>query len=95
MAAETWINRLFEDPQFVAQVEARWKQVYPILTSSDAFVQHQSELIATSSEVNFERWDINERLEDVQVIQGSWEGEVSYLRGWLSARIEWMNGQLG
>ncbi len=46
-------------------------------------------------EANFDRWDITEELEDVQVIKGSWTAEVSYLRTWLKSRIAWMEGQLG
>ena len=97
MTSETWINRLFTDATFAANVEKRWREVYPTLSQSVAFVDTQSGLISTSATANFAKWNVSERLEDVQVIKGSWSAEVTYLRTWLKARIAWMNApaQLG
>ena len=97
MTEETWLNRLFTDPTFAANVEARWKQVYPTLSQSISFIDSQKPLVSTSAAANFAKWDITEELEDVQVIKGSWTSEVTYLRSWLSSRLAWMNApaQLG
>jgi hypothetical protein len=91
----TWFNRLFEDPSFQAAVEARWQEVYPQLQTSDAFIAGQIPLITASANLNFEKWDVTERLEDVQVIEGSWPNETAYLRDWLDTRLDWMNDELG
>jgi hypothetical protein len=91
----TWFNRLNEDPTFQAAVEARWKQIYPQLQTSDTFIANQIPLIQSSATLNFQKWSVTERLEDVQVIKGSWSSEVAYLRQWLTQRLAWMNGQLG
>ncbi|MET0830251.1 MAG: CotH kinase family protein, partial [Microbacterium sp.] len=91
----TWFNRLNEDPTFRAAVEARWQQIYPQLATSDAFIANQAPLIQASATLNFQKWSVTQRLEDVQVIKGSWSSEVTYLRQWLSQRLAWMNGQLG
>ncbi len=95
MTSETWINRIFTDTTFAANVKARWKQVYSSLQGSDAFIATQSGLISTSATANFGKWNVSERFEDEQVIKGSWSAEVTYLRDWLKARLTWMNGQLG
>ncbi len=92
-SAKTWFNRLNEDPEFRALVAARWNEVYANLQTSDAFLGQQQTLIAASAAENFKKWDINEQLEDVQVIKGSWAAEVSYLRAWLKQRIAWMDSQ--
>ena len=91
MTTETWINRLFQDPTLAAAVKARWKEVYPTLQQSDAFVSAQSSIISSSASANFQKWSVTERLETEQVIKGSWSSEVSYLRTWLKDRITWMN----
>jgi hypothetical protein len=89
----TWFNRLNEDPEFRAAVQARWRQVHAQLVASDAFLGQQQTLIAASAAENFQIWDITERLEDVQVIKGSWSAEMSYLRTWLEQRIAWLQSQ--
>ncbi len=91
---ETWFNRLFADPTFAAAVKARWNVVKGSLAQSDAFIAAQTPIIQASANANFQLWNVNQRLEDVQVIKGSWSAEVSYLRQWLRDRITWMNGQL-
>jgi len=91
----TWFNRLNQDPAFRAMVEARWQEVYPQLQTGDAFIAGQIPLISSSAALNFQKWSVTERLEDVQVIKGSWQAETAYLREWLAARLQWMNGQLG
>jgi len=93
--SETWFNRLFADPAFAAAVSARWKVMYPKLVTSDAFIGSQATVITQSAAANFQLWNINERLEDVQVIKGSWSAEVTSLRTWLKQRIAYMQGQLG
>ena len=92
---ETWFNRLFQDPAFQAMVEARWQQIYPQLRTSDQFIAGQLPLLQASANLNFQKWSVTERLEDVQVIKGSWPNETAYLRQWLDARLDWMNDQLG
>ena len=91
----SWFNRLNEDPAFVAMVEARWQQIYPQLQTTDAFIANQIPLITASANLNFQKWSVTEELEDVQVIKGSWPNETAYLRQWITARLNWMNGQLG
>jgi len=76
-------------------VEARWQQIYPQLRTSDQFIAGQLPLLQASANLNFQKWSVTERLEDVQVIKGSWPNETAYLRQWLDARLDWMNDQLG
>lgn len=90
-----WYNRLMQDPAFVASVEARWAEVKPALeTTVDTYLPQQADLIEESAMVNFSKWSITEKTWTNQVINGSWPDEVDFLGGWLTARIEWMDGQL-
>lgn len=90
---ETWFNRLNQDSDFTNAVKKRWKEVYPELSSS-AFVDEQAGLLKTSATENFKKWSVKERVSSSQVVKGSWNAEISYLRTWMSSRRSWMNGQL-
>ncbi len=91
---EPWFNRLNEDPGFRAAVTARWKQLAPVFGGIGQYVDQQSAAIAKSAEKNFTLWPVNQRLEDVQEIKGSWPAEVAYLKDWSAQRLAWMNSQL-
>lgn len=92
-SSKTWFNRLNEDADFRSAVRARWKQVYPQLSQS-SFIDGQKSLIQKSADENFKKWSVNEHLSKYQVVKGSFGSEVSYLKGWMSSRRSWMNGQL-
>lgn len=91
----TWFNRLNEDPEFRELVAARWQEIRVDLQTTDSFIDQQAMLIEASAAENFTVWDVTERFEEVQVVKGSWDAEVSHLRSWLQQRIAWMDGQLG
>ncbi len=92
-SSKTWFNRLIEDPDFRSAVRARWKQVYPNLSQS-SFIDGQKSLIQKSADENFKKWSVKEHLSQYQVVKGSFNAEVSYLKSWMSSRRSWMNGEL-
>ncbi|MDQ3157210.1 MAG: CotH kinase family protein [Actinomycetota bacterium] len=92
-SSKTWFNRLNEDSTFRTAVKNRWKVVYADL-NQDAFIAAQKTLIQASATENFKKWNVKERDSTVQVLKGSWSSEVSYVKGWISGRRNWMNGQL-
>jgi len=91
-SSKTWFNRLNEDSDFTNAVKARWNVVYPQL-SSTAFIDGQVAVLGTSASENFKKWSVTEHLSSVQVVKGSWSKEITYLKGWMSNRRSWMNGQ--
>ena len=92
-SAQTWFNRLNDDPTFRAAVRARWKQVAPALRTDDAWIAKQKTILSKSAAANFGKWNVHEHLSTSQVVKGSWPKEVSYLRRWMKTRISWMNSQ--
>jgi hypothetical protein len=91
-----WMSRLFEDPAFVARVEARWQelkagQIDTIFT----FIDQNAAALDQSQKNNFQRWPIlNVYVWPNPVITGSYDGEVNQLKQWLTTRIQWMDSQL-
>jgi hypothetical protein len=91
-SSKTWFNRLNEDSEFRSAVAARWKQLYPQLSSS-AFIDEQKAILSASAAENFKKWSVTEHLSSSQVVKGSWAKEIAYLRSWMNSRRSWMNGQ--
>ncbi|MFT3872090.1 MAG: CotH kinase family protein [Nocardioides sp.] len=98
-----WINRMFTDPWFVDQVEARWAAVRDSLTSISAYVDAQAALIAPAAARNFAPlaeggagMPIGATFLEgpTHVFWGSWSAEASHLSAWLDQRITWMDDQL-
>ncbi|MEV7648850.1 CotH kinase family protein [Arthrobacter sp. NPDC089319] len=92
-SADTWFNRLNDDPGFQKAVSKRWTQVHAALKKSDSYLAKQSKLISKSAAANFKKWNVKEKLRNYHIVKGSWSKEVSYLRSWTKSRISWMNGQ--
>lgn len=90
-STKTWFNRLNEDAGFRSAVKARWKVVSPSLKGSDGFISSQSAKIKSSATENFKKWDIKRKDSSVQIVKGSWQGEVDYLKGWMKSRIAWLD----
>ncbi len=93
-----WYAALFNDPKFAQAVKVRWQEVMPALRNSimahiDATAFGTLHL---AQQRNFERWDIlNEYVWPNAVVTGSYEGEVDYLKEWLTTRIAWMDSEIG
>jgi hypothetical protein len=91
-----WFSRLFQDPAFVARVQAVWNEIKTdelpamlagITTGSVSLQQPQLN--------NFQRWPILETyVWPNYAIPGSYGGEIAYLNDWLTARIAWMDRQI-
>ena len=89
----SWFRRLFEDPAFQERVRARWNElknneIEAVIAEIDA----TAETLSVSQTQNFNRWKIlDKRVWPNPVVTGSYAGEVTYLKEWLNARIEWMD----
>lgn len=54
-----WYSDLFRDTYFVGKAKERLAQVRPMLEKIPEYIQQQSELIAPSVELNWEKWGIS------------------------------------
>jgi hypothetical protein len=93
-----WYTRLFQDPAFAARVNARWKQLRDDGTIGGlaSYMGRRARLLSKAQARNFERWPIlGIWVWPNRVVTGSYGGELVAMRDWYSARIAWMDSQLG
>lgn len=89
-STETWFNRLNKDPAFRAAVAARWKVVARVSDALPQYIDERAAFIGASAEANFARYHVGERLQDDQILRGSWVAEVAGLKEWTTARSRWL-----
>lgn len=91
-----WIGRLFEDPAFKARVKARWNELKELqINTLTAYIENQAAKLGVAQEYNFKKWDIlSSYVWPNAAVMGSYNGEISYLKAWLTNRIAWMDSQL-
>jgi hypothetical protein len=91
-----WTKRLFDDPAFAAAVAARWKQLKTTqFDTLSAYIDENAAALSQSQQNNFERWPIlGQYVIPNAEVAGSYQGEVNYLKSWLTQRIAWMDSQL-
>lgn len=88
-----WFEHLFQDKAFRAKVYDRWKTVKASqIDTLLPFIDRTAVMLDASQRENFKRWDIlNTWVWPNNVVTGSYQGEVQYLRDWLQTRIKWMD----
>ncbi len=95
---QQWLDRWYE-LRHTEMVTASWDDT-PLPAFSEANINrifdHMAETLAEAQERNFDRWSARGprnasqlRYSDV----GGHEGEVEYIKGWLKARIDWIEEQ--
>jgi CotH kinase protein len=91
-----WTKRLFDDPAFAEAVAARWKEVKATqLDTLPAYIDANAAALSQSQLNNFIRWPIlGQYVVPNAEVAGSYQGEVDYLKSWLTQRIAWMDAQL-
>ncbi len=93
------VNRLLSDPYVEAQMRSCWQEARDNgRITPEALTQYVDAIAAEleeSQQLNFKRWNIlNTIVHQNPLIEGSYEGEVSRLRTYLTDRIEWMDRKL-
>lgn len=92
-----WFSRLFEDPAFEEKVKIRWKELNSIGLGLDSiidFIDKKAYSLGLVQERNFSKWEILDvYVWPNAVVTGSYEGEVSYLKYWITERMRWMDQQ--
>lgn len=92
-----YIKRLLQDPAFVAMVQAKWATVKPTqLDTLPAWIDQQAAALQGAEQNNFQRWPIlGQYVWPNSEVAGSYQGEVAFLKSWITQRIAWMNTLYG
>ncbi len=75
-----WTRRLFQDPAFAAQVDARFRELEPTLVQMPDQVNALATSLLPALDNDVARWKYTHRVED----------EPQFLDDWLTTRLAWM-----
>lgn len=90
-----YAQQLHNDEAFVQHLNARWRYLSSRMPELQAYIGAMALQLDAPQRRNFERWPILATwVWPNAVVTGSYEGEVTYLRGWLGARAGWMDAQM-
>ncbi len=89
-----WFGRLFSDPDFSQAWVDRWQELRKDLFTDETYseiIVDLSSQISESQQRNFDRWPGVSPNGGPYADSGlaRWEGELSHVKGWLSARLHW------
>jgi len=91
-----WFARLFQDPAFAAKVKDKWNQLKSSGQLEELFhyIDNRATYLSQVQVKNFQKWDIlSTWVWPNRVVTGSYEGEVTAMKDWLRARVNWMDAQ--
>jgi hypothetical protein len=96
----SWFRRLFEDEDFSARFEERYRELRegPLADAAIfAFLDAEAARLEEPAARNFERWRILGEvvLGNPDPPPSSYPGEVALLKGWIRSRARWMDEELG
>ncbi|MEO5998937.1 MAG: CotH kinase family protein [Chitinophagaceae bacterium] len=90
-----FIQQIWLDPAFQAAVKAKWLKYRSQIISLPEYITRQGKYLDLSAKNNFQRWDIlNQYLPNTVKVFGTYQGEVDYLKSWLTTRIAWMDKEI-
>ncbi|MBK5722615.1 CotH kinase family protein [Dysgonomonas sp. Marseille-P4677] len=91
-----WYKEFFRHPEFDQMVTNRWKELRSDkLKDLHPFIDALAEEMQISQSKNFTRWPIlDKRVWPNPIITGSYQGEIDYLKSWLTQRLNWMDQEL-
>ncbi len=87
-----WISRLFEDPNFVANIKSRFNYFYDNRNTLYNQIKSNCSYLYNSQDENYSKWPTL----GIQVWPNykwfdTYDEEVNYLINWLDSRLEWLN----
>jgi hypothetical protein len=96
-----WLNRMLEDPVFVALVQQRWRHVSPRLHALPRHLAREATHIATAADRNFapeEQGGAGFPLtptfldgDDVLLDDDTWHAHADRVVGWYAGRVAWLD----
>jgi hypothetical protein len=91
-----YFSRLFEDPEFRQRYADRWTALRQRQLSTPALlgeIDEKAALLDESQRRNFSRWQIlGSYVWPNWFIASTWAEEIVWMKGWLSARLLWIDG---
>lgn len=93
-----WWNKLLNDPAFTKAALERWRTLRLNEFKTETLINRINNLASILDESqrrNFERWDIiGEYVWPNGQVSSSYNGEISFLKGWLEDRLLWMDANI-
>lgn len=93
-----WFDRLFQDPDFVAELKERWNELKPKLDELPSFINKRASRLKDAQAKNFSPksnggagWDIHKVEWNTKRVRGSYGAEINYLVNFVKKRIEWLD----
>ena len=90
-----WLHTIWEHPQFQEDFRNRWNELRNTILSEDnimSIIDDFVDELDRPQERNYLQWDVlDEMLYGNPYIFGTYEGEVGYLKNWLSERLLWID----
>lgn len=95
-AIAPWYQQFFKHPEFAKMVADRWIELRSDkLSNLYPFIDELADRMEVSQYKNFKRWPILDKaVWPNPIVTGSYQGEVNYLKDWLTRRINWMDQTL-
>ncbi|ANI90160.1 hypothetical protein A9P82_13220 [Arachidicoccus ginsenosidimutans] len=94
---QAWFSRLFQDSSFTEVTIAEWQSIRDSLNSLNNTIDSMTDYLHQSEVENFKKWDtMNQSFAPLGAteIAGSYDGEITYMKDWLSERITWIDDNL-
>lgn len=92
-----YVQRMYADPWFRQLAGRRWHRAVceeGLVERTLAYVDSMAQRIDLSQRLNFERWPINSRVYDEQVLFSTYQEGVDYLKRFLRAHADFLSATL-
>jgi hypothetical protein len=94
-----WWNRFMTDTAFVGELRCRWKakrQTSLSLTRINQLIDSVNTLVGEAQQRHFTRWPVLGQYvwPNPNPIPTTYAGEISQLKSWISARMDWIDNNL-
>jgi hypothetical protein len=87
-----WIKQLMLDRTFRQRIRNRWNEVKPKIMALPNTIDPLAAKLAYSQARNFVKWDILKKQSYLELkVNGSYAGEVQYLKDFLTNHIAWLD----
>ncbi|MEJ7560144.1 MAG: CotH kinase family protein [Pedobacter sp.] len=87
-----WFKRFMMDQSFRQRIRNRWNELKPKIQALPGMIAPLQKKLAVSQVRNFTRWDILKKQAYLEMyVSGSYEGEITYLKNFLTNHITWLD----
>jgi hypothetical protein len=93
-----WWQKLFDEPRFRTLIKSRWRTYRAgefTNTKITSLIDSLSiDLLGQAQVRNFQRWNLLGQTPGGPITNGTYMGEVDFVKRWLEARLIWLDGQI-